>query len=607
MLAMKNLPNAVLILILLFCFRAVSASEPVAPKNIALNNYPAVVAFLNQYIEYLVDEEDIAGLSVAIVNGNHVIWEKGFGYANVDLKIKAKANTVYQAGAVTGLLTAALIVELSEKKLLDLDDNIKQYLPALKIHSRFQKTPTITIRQLLTHHAGLPINIFKDSWSEKPPGFSALLRPETNLNASFPPGHIYAFSNIGYSLLGLIIEKATNLSYSKAMEQYILEPMNMSSSSVDNENELHTKLAIGYKKGEPGKRLSSRDTPSVGLVTTVKDLSRFVRRYFSGNDALAETIKVQNPDVEFDVERQVGFSWYIGGMNIEGGGPIIWRGGATPYFRSRVAMLPEHELGIAILSNDTRSWEVISQISEKALQLMLEAKAGITQPVGSDEPDKKKIITSAAHIKAASFSKAYSSFVGYIPTIKEGDEYRANILGWSFLLNEDERNKHWFTLQYDLLGFIPIDISWISGVKVRAATINKQRVIIVYYKGRQYLFGIEHLTSEIHPAWRNVLGEYTVKNTDVLLESMKVKEGELLIRDNQLLFVYELPLLLGTVLEIPVKTISNEQAIIPGLGTGLNETVRIMKAGENSVLEYSGYLLEKAKADDALLNFELFE
>ncbi|MDH3326550.1 MAG: beta-lactamase family protein [Gammaproteobacteria bacterium] len=583
-----------------------SASEPVPPDSIGLNNYPAVITFLNEYVSYLVDEEDLSGLSILIVNDQNIVWEKGFGFSDTGLKKEAGPDTLYQAGAVTGLLTAALVVRLSEEGLLGLDDDISKYLPELLIQSRYKNDTTITIRNLLTHHAGLPINVFNQSWDKQPPEFRSLLDSSIKLRSSYPPETIYAFSNVGYSLLGLIIEKVTGQSFSSSMKKYIFNPLNMDASSVDNNSELMKLLATGYKDGKTGQKLLPRDTPSVGLATTTKDLSRFIRLYFRGESEewrnAGEAIRIQNSSIKLDVQKQVGFSWYVGGMNVQNAGRVLWRGGATPYYRSRVAMLPDHKLGVVILSNDSKSWEVISKISEKALQLMLEAKTGIKQP---DEKEKKNTkISVNKYLNPASFSTAYTSFVGYIAVEKSRDKYRTNVLGWPFLLIKDEKDKGWFTLEYDLLGFIPIDVSWISGIKVRPAIIDNRNVLIVYYKSHQYLFG-QHLGAQkVHPGWSQLVGEYKIKNRDSLLDSMKIKSGELLLKQNGLFFVYRLPFWFGVDLEIPLQTLSDTETVIPGLGTGLNETISVKRIKGQRLLEYSGYLLERKKVANDLFNFE---
>ncbi|HFD32553.1 MAG TPA: class A beta-lactamase-related serine hydrolase [Gammaproteobacteria bacterium] len=583
------------------------AAEPEPPEDIAIGNFPAVVAYLNKYISYVIDDEDLAGLNIAIVNNQNLVWEKGFGYADVENEIPATVETRYQTGAVTGILTAALVMQLVDAGKISLDENIQTYIPDLNLKSHFKKTSSITVRQLLSHHAGLPLNLFKNSWSESPPSFHSLVDSKTAIHASYPPGLIYAYSNIGYSLLGIIVERVTGLSFAQAMQKYIFQPVGMSQSTIENKHS-QDKLAVGYKDDKAGKRLLPRDTPAVGLVSTAKDLSRFVRRYFNkviNKNGLAETIRVQNQQVQLDIEKQVGFTWYLGGLNIKKAGPVIWRGGVTPYHRSIVAMLPQHKLGVVILSNDSRSWDEINKLAEKSLQLMLQAKTGIkTDKPDEDSERPPQKIVNHPNILKDTFASAYTGFSGYIKLTEEGDSYSASVMGWTLSLHKDTENKNWFNLEYDLLGFIPIDLSWLAGVKVRPAVVNQRRVLIVYYKQHQYLFAVQYKPDKIHQGWLSMPGEYQVSNSDALLESMKIKNGELLIKNNQLFFNYEFPVWYGLSLTLPVKTISDNEAIIPGLGTGLNESVSIKEVNGQRFIEYSGYLLKKQNKTEDFLNFD---
>ena len=234
---------------------------------------------------------------------------------------------------------------------------------------------------------------------------------------------------------------------------------------------------------------------------------------------------------------------------------------------------------------------------------MLEAKTGIKQPEEpKDETQKKAKIIPHKNLIKDGFANAYSGFVGHIKIHSTDSTQTAKILGWNFVLSKDQNNLNWYELKYDLLGFIPIDISWISGVKVRPAIVDKKRVLIVYYKGRQYLFAQDFKPEKVHETWKTLLGEYQVQNSDSLLESMKVKSGELVLNDGDLFFVYRLPFWFGIDIEIPIKTLSNSEAIIPGLGTGLNETIYVEKVDGKFELEYSGYKLEKV-TDTEIFSF----
>jgi len=562
---------------------------------------PKKYELLDDFIQEKFEDDDLVGLNVAVVVEDKIVWQKSYGYSNEKLGLRATRNTMYQIGALSGTFTAALTLHLADIGLINIDDNILNYLPNLKIRYRNDISPVITIRHLLTHHAGLPINIFKDSWNIEPVSIQTLISSGVEINASYLPEIIYGFSNVGYSLLGLIIEKVTKLSFSDAMKKYVFSVQNMSTSSVNHHDEVMKNLAVGYKDGDPQTKIFPRDTPSVGMATSIEDLAKFIPLYFKDKQnrwkGLKESIKTQNSDVLLDIEKKVGYTWNINGLNIKGGGPVIWRGGTTPYFRSRVSMLPKHEIAVIVLSNDSRSWKAINEISEKALSLLLAYDFNIKQPEGSP------IISATESIQNSAFANTYSSFLGLVSMSNKNDSLKAKIIGWPISLVKDKNNKQWYNLQYDLLGFIPIDISWISQVKVRPAIIDGHSVLIAHYKGRKILFGNKLEQKNIHPRWKSLVGKYKIRNQDTLTKVMKIEEGDLIIRNNRLFFTYDLPVWFGLKLEIPVSTISNSIAIVPGLGTGLNETISNRTIDGKRVLMYSGYILEKQNNDDKF-NFD---
>jgi len=588
----RDVERTSLHMVRLFILVSIILANPAQSKDSAEDGSQAQLKkILTEKITEEIDREDTIGLNVAVFDSEKIIYQKGFGYSDVFNDVETDHNTQYQGGAITGILTGALIVKLKDLGLLSLDDPIDKYLPGNLIQSNFSNANQISIRNLLTHHSGLPLNIFKGSWAKKPESINSLLSEDVTLRASYPPDYIYAFSNIGYSLLGLIAQEVTRKSFSSAMNTYIFTPLKMSNSSMVHTNNVG-KLATGYRDGEEATRIFPRDTPSVGLVSTVSDLSKFFQQYLrrGSDNTLEETITQQNAHVLLDLEKQVGFTWYIGGTKIKNAGKVIWRGGATPNFRSRVVLLPEKHIGVVVMSNDSRSWDVIEKVSDASLSLLLEHRFNIAQP---EEDELKEKIPQLEGVKPGSFNKFYSSFLGRIELVKTDELHNLDLLGWEFNLVPDKKSLGWYELQYDLLGFIPIDISWIANLKISPVVIKNEQVLLAYYNGKQYLVGKAFESGEIHTSWKNMQGEYKISNPDALTDAMKISTGSLMIRDDALFFTYELPIFVGMTLEIPLQTRSNTTAIIPGLGTGMNETISLSAKNGKKTIIYSGYELEK--------------
>jgi len=579
------------------------ASPPEPSVDIEKGNYSLVNSYLNDLVNYWMDEEDIAGLSIAVVNDNKISFEKGFGLSDVDGEKPARSDTVYRLGAISGVFTASLVLRLTELGKLQLDDNIEKYLPQLSFQYYDNQKYSITIRNLLTHHAGLPMSRFEGSWAEQEPKLESLLAQLNYSYASYPPNTIYAYSNIAYSLLALIVQRVTNMSFADAMHQHIFKPLDLNDTDIRYSKKIQSNLAVGYKKGEAHKLLFPRDIASLGVYSNVKDMSKLMRMMLGQGEKSPISkssselmMSAHNQDVALDLEKRIGLGVNIDGMNVVNGGPVIWRSGATLGFRARMALLPQFDIAVVALSNDTNSWDALEDITERTLQVMLKAKAGISQDLNGENKNNNY-----SEIPVQQLADYYSSFIGYIPIQKDNESITASLLGWS--LNVKPVEQGWYTLEYDLFGFIPIDISWMTDLKVRPALVENKNILIALYKGKQYLVGTHFSFNKPNSIWFKRQGEYRIINHDALLENMEINSGRLSVVDDKMFFIYELPNWYGLELHVPMQILSDDLAIIPGLGTALNEIVQVKRFGSKQYLEYSGYLLEKIEPRESVFDF----
>ena len=580
----------------------VFASPPKPPGNIAPGDYQRVNSYLKDLTAYWMDEESIAGLSIAVVNDNKLIFNEGFGLSDLESEKQVTEQTVYRVGAISGVFTASLILKLVELELIKLDDPITKYLPHLHFQYYDNKQYAITLENLLTHHAGLPMSRFEGSWTEQEKDLTALLDQLKGSYASYPPNKIYAYSNLAYSLLALIVEQVTGQSFIDAMQKHVLTPLKMFNTDIRYSKKIQANLATGYKKGEKLQLLFPRDIASLGIYTSVKDMSKLMQMLLQQSEesvisraSIKSMMSAHNNDVTLDLDKRIGFGVNIGGMNVVNGGPVVWRSGATLAFRSRMALLPKHNIAVVALSNESKAWRALEDISEKALQLMLQAKTGITQNL---KAIKKEVVKNKYSFE--DFSDNYTSFLGYIPIEKNNGKITASLLDWP--LNVNSMNDGWYSLEYDLFGFIPINVSWLADIKIKPSIIENIYILIALYKGRQYLVGSHATLNKPGSTWVARQGEYQIINHDVLLKNMEIQNGTLKVLNDKLFFIYDIPNGYGQSLQIPIQTISNDKAIIPGLGTALNEMIQVKKFGNKEYLEYSGYLLEKIKEKESILD-----
>jgi len=171
-------------------------------------------------IEQAMHKNGVTGLSLSLVDDQQVVWAQGFGYADEANNIPATPETVYRVGSISELFTATAAMQLAEQGKIDIDRPLQTYLPEFSVKRRFTDPKPITLRHLMSHHAGLPTNVLKGMWSTTPAPFTTIVDVLQNEYTSYPPNVVWSFSNLGVTLVGHVIEKisgeafATHLQYS---------------------------------------------------------------------------------------------------------------------------------------------------------------------------------------------------------------------------------------------------------------------------------------------------------------------------------------------------------------------------------------------------------
>ena len=175
-------------------------------------------------------KDDVHGsISAAIIKNDKVIWAGAFGYATRDKDIAADTNTIYRIGSITKTFTATILMQLVEERKVKLDEPVEKYVPEIKSLKGYSDKTIITLRQLASHTSGL---------KREPDMPGASLGPvdqwESKLLSSIPytsfkssPGTCYQYSNLGYALLGLTLERASGVPYIQMVQQRIFTPLHM--------------------------------------------------------------------------------------------------------------------------------------------------------------------------------------------------------------------------------------------------------------------------------------------------------------------------------------------------------------------------------------------
>ncbi len=333
--------------------------------------------------------------SILVASKGMVLMENGYGFADRESKRPQTAETVFSVGSITKQFTAAAIMKLVEAGMLRLDDSLSKYFadaPADKA--------AITLQQLLTHTAGFPGAIGDDYDNLDAPQF-AKLAFETPLNAE--PGKVYDYSNVGYSLLGIIVEQVSGMGYEAFLREKLWLPAGMAKTGYLLPGFSKETLAVGYQNGErwgtaldrpwlpdgPGWHLRANG----GVLSTVGDMHRWylaLRNHVVLPKELVE--KMWSPMVAEDPQGRshYGFGWVV--QQVEGR-TMIWHNGGNGVYNAFMGFDPLNDLCMVISSN-SNDW-ISDDISLKVLSIM-EGK-GERQRQPAAEPWQDNPVTNAIH------------------------------------------------------------------------------------------------------------------------------------------------------------------------------------------------------------------
>jgi CubicO group peptidase (beta-lactamase class C family) len=203
-----------------------------------------VFAKLDDFIARHMRETGAPGLTLALANRDGLIRASTYGYADTKAGLKVAPETMFEIGSISKSFVALLLLQLHDEGKLDLNKPIAEYLPWLKINSKFQ---AITTHHILSHTGGLP---------GAPLLLDALL---SELWTAWEPGKRFLYSNTGYNILGFLIEAIDKRPFGESMRARMLNPLGMTASSPIITNNLRKVMAIGYEPLAESKPYSTND------------------------------------------------------------------------------------------------------------------------------------------------------------------------------------------------------------------------------------------------------------------------------------------------------------------------------------------------------------
>lgn len=330
---------------------------------------------IEKQFEAVLEITKAPGFAVAIVEGDQLIYSKGFGYSDYENKIPADANTVYAIGSSTKAFTSALLGLLREDDELSFDDSPRDFIPSLQFYNT-EMNNTISIKDLMRHSTGLPRH--DGAWYFFPSHDKDSLIARINHHEPFAGvREQWYYNNFGFLAQGVISETITGKSWEDTIKEEFFEPLGMTRSTTDISGlKTGTNAAIGYDLDAESnlEKLDYYDiagmSPAGSINSSVNDMSKwlitwinkgkykeeqilpeaYVKEAMSSQMVAAAGFPVEElPDVQF---ANYGYGWFLHSFK---GHYLVEHGGNIDGFSASVALYPSDSLGIVVLSNQNGS------------------------------------------------------------------------------------------------------------------------------------------------------------------------------------------------------------------------------------------------------------
>jgi len=375
-------------------------------------------AAMEKELEQLLKDWHAAGFAVAVVEKDKIVYEKGFGYRDIEKKLPVTPNTLFAIGSCTKAFTSSLIGLLENDSKVDIDKPASTYMPSLKFYNDAMNN-SITLRDMMSHRTGLPRHDFSWYFFTTPSRDSVMQRIQYQ-EPTAPLRQVWQYNNFMFTAQGALTEKLTGKSWEDNVREKLLRPLEMNNTNFSIADlQKSTEASIGYnvKKDSIIRKSDYYDiasmSPAGAINSSVNEMANWVITWinggkFNGKEILpakyvSQAITSQaisgagmpskeKPDLHF---ATYGLGWglssYKGHYRVEHGGNIDGFSASTGFF-------PTDSIGIIVLANQdgsripalARNIIADKMLNETYFDWNSDAKAALKKTKAQQEEIKKK-------------------------------------------------------------------------------------------------------------------------------------------------------------------------------------------------------------------------
>jgi CubicO group peptidase (beta-lactamase class C family) len=344
--------------------------------KVANDDFKDVASLVNGAIR----DRSTVSAAVGVAQAGKIVWLESFGLANIEQRRSTSAHTAYPIASLTKPLTATAVMILSERGLIDIDRPAEDYMGQLEFTAYKGKSEDVTVRSLLNHTSGLPMhyNYFYADEGLAPPPLEETVEHYGFLMS--PPGTVFRYSNLGYGVLGRIVEQVSGMTFEEFMRAEVFDPLGMTTSWVGVHPEWSGLAAQKYGPDLEPIPAIRMDTPAAGeAFCCAYDLLRFgmfhlKNKMFASLGLLSpETIDIMQSGrcetAEYDGDYY-GLGWFY--REDDFGFRTVWHEGGIAGASCILKMVPDEDIVVVVLLN-TWSATLAARIADGAIGVLLPA------------------------------------------------------------------------------------------------------------------------------------------------------------------------------------------------------------------------------------------
>ena len=534
------------------------------------------------------------GVSAVIFDNEKIIRSFYDGYIDKEKKLPVKEDSLFMIGSNTKVFTALGIFRLLEDGKLKLDDPITKYIPEFSVKSRIGEYP-ITIENLLMHRGGIQCDLYA-YFVKKDLTYRGVVEGLTETYRTSIPGEMFAYSNLGYALLGIIEERISGKTYMDFMKEVLFDPLGME-VYYDQEPDLPESLSdrVARSYGMFGKRkldmlrnlhpagsctyATIESLALVGMLLMNDGVCKGIRLYKEETIQLMKTLKVN--DLLDETLSCVGYGLFHRSLDLEyETGRVLGHGGDTIYHHSFFEFLPDEKIGVIVYTN-------------------FEIGVLLCREIG--------IALFNAYLKEAGFKKkeeAKRNYVAFDPKEYVG-KYDALPDPIEFKLDSKNRlcttiRKVPFVLKKDEEGWLcgettalwaklPPIAKRLKGIRFLPASYFGHDVLLVEQKGVRGVIAERYKTPNVNTAWLKAIGTYVCKDKEF---KDLIQKGILHLKDGEpvLTMVEE-----GQKNDCCLDIVNETEAVVKGFGRNTKQTVTLINENGKYSINIDGTILNKIK------------